>query len=410
MNAWMGLKASEGVRERLLASCCGPIVDVLTFDKIVGRVAISGSKLRGLTRRWVELFILPEQLPSPSPFFGRAESVAEMIEAKRRVSRLKECLRLADEVLALVPTQQQMPPSVRQKEGYFFAGSSEQISSWKKDNAGVVTPETYELQFGTIPLNGVPINWKKITELRQDLAICLTQCGIEYPDTCNIREEKRGGQTLVHEKAWRCCMKGLQSRLVSELESARCEVAEDSAKFVFKRTANTWRIHFNGNEMGGVQDAAPLRDIHYLLSRPNEPVSIFDLPDNKGTNGTEGSVEVATRYDASQLRQQYNELKGEVGRLKAEGAPELEIQEAEEQLAAWLPQWNQNFDKDGNPRRLTGPLGKAIGRTKKRFKRLLDEWAKGDELKELTTFLEKHVTIATDCKYEPPPNFLPWET
>jgi hypothetical protein len=143
MNAWMGLKASEGVRERLLASCCGPIVDVLTFDKIVGRVAISGSKLRGLTRRWVELFILPEQLPSPSPFFGRAESVAEMIEAKRRVSRLKECLRLADEVLALVPTQQQMPPSVRQKEGYFFAGSSEQISSWKKDNAGVVTPETY---------------------------------------------------------------------------------------------------------------------------------------------------------------------------------------------------------------------------------------------------------------------------
>jgi hypothetical protein len=58
INAWMGLKASEGVRGRLLASCCGPIVDVLAFDMIVGRVAISGSKLRGLMRRWVELFIL----------------------------------------------------------------------------------------------------------------------------------------------------------------------------------------------------------------------------------------------------------------------------------------------------------------------------------------------------------------
>ena len=209
--------------------------------------------------------------------------MGEITTVERRASRLKECLRLADEVLALVPTQQQMPPSVRQKEGYFFAGSSEQVSSWKKDKAGVVTPATYELQFGTIPLNGVPINWKKITELRQDLAICLTQCGIEYPDTCNIREEKRGGQTLVHEKAWRCCMKGLRSRLVSELESTSDKVVEGSAKFVFKKTANTWRIHFNGFEIEGVRDGKALRDMHYLLSRPNVIVSIFDLPDNRGT-------------------------------------------------------------------------------------------------------------------------------
>jgi hypothetical protein len=153
--------------------------------------------------------------------------VGEITTVDRRASRLKKCLRLTDEVLALVPTQQQMPLSVRQKEGYFFAEGGEKVSScWKKDKTGKVSPETYELQCCTVPLNGVPINWKKITELRQNLAICLSQCGIEYPDTCNIREEKRGGQTLVHEKAWRCCMKGLRRWLEQELDS---EEAPDAA-------------------------------------------------------------------------------------------------------------------------------------------------------------------------------------
>lgn len=187
-------------------------------------------------------------------------------------------------------------------------------------------------------------------------------------------------------------------------------VPNERAAYVFKKTSNTWRIYFNGTTMEGVKDAKAIKDIYYLLSRPNEPVSIFDLPDNKGTRVPADSVDVATKDDRDLLRQQYYQLKHNIEKLKADGAASLEIQEEEVEFAEVNRQLTQNFDIHGNPRQLSGDLSKAVGRTKKRFYRLLDEWAKTDELRELVTFLGKYLTIDVDCQYEPPPNFPPWET
>ena len=158
-------------------------------------------------------------VPSLGPLWERAEPVAEIIELKRRVSRLEEAVRLLDKVLSLVPTQQQMPSSVRNERGYFFAGSSQNITDTKNESGEIIS-RTVSIKQATLPLNGIPIQWKLITALRQELAICLDQCNIEYPDSCNIVEEKLGEQTLLHETAWRCCMQGLRSRLQWELKEA----------------------------------------------------------------------------------------------------------------------------------------------------------------------------------------------
>ena len=112
-----------------------------------------------------------------------------------------------------------MPSSVRHERGYFFAGSSQNITETKNESGEIIS-RTVSIKQATLPLSGIPIWWRLITALRQDLAICLDQCNIEYPDTCNIVEEKRSEKTLVHETAWRCCMQGLRSRLQWELKEA----------------------------------------------------------------------------------------------------------------------------------------------------------------------------------------------
>jgi hypothetical protein len=145
----------------------------------------------------------------------------------RHKSRLKEGIRLIDEILSFVPTKEQMPPSVRHEVGYYFIGSSQEINCIK-DETGKIVSRTTNIKQATLPLKGVPIKWKAITELRQNLAICLGQCGIEYPDSCNLAEERQGNQTLVFEVPWRLCMNGLRSRLQWELKEAEAQITTDS--------------------------------------------------------------------------------------------------------------------------------------------------------------------------------------
>lgn len=135
-------------------------------------------------------------------------------EAQNRVSQLNRCLTLIDEVLALVPTQQEMPRSVRHRVGYYFVEGRYQVSP-NRDVSGNVISQTHVLTSCTLPLNGVRIDWKRITKLRSRLAIELEQCGIKYPDQCNIKEERHGNRTLVHEVAWRLCMDSLREVLAS---------------------------------------------------------------------------------------------------------------------------------------------------------------------------------------------------
>jgi hypothetical protein len=166
--------------------------------------------------------------------------VAHRSEDKNRVLPLNECLGLIDEVLALVPTRQEMPPSVRHRAGYYFVESRHKVSR-DYDETGNVTSQRHVLTSNTLPLNGVRIDWKLIMKLRSRLAIKLGRCGIEYPDQCNIKEERHGDRTLVHEVAWRLCMHSLREELESLIEVEEGAAAQtDVASQVLSGRSVRW--------------------------------------------------------------------------------------------------------------------------------------------------------------------------
>jgi len=143
------------------------------------------------------------------PVLWKGFEVTSLIEASTTVvssardSTLQKAINVIDELLSMVPTPQKMPSSVRHREGFFFSGSSEEIT-WTTDQTGKRIPKTYSLRQSTLPLSGVPINWKRYTELAQKLDIYLQRCGIAFPTSCNIAVQTINFtvSTTVFDSTW----------------------------------------------------------------------------------------------------------------------------------------------------------------------------------------------------------------
>ena len=176
-----------------------------------------------------------------------------------------------------------------------------------------------------------------------------------------------------------------------------------AAKYVFKLENDTWMIRFNAGEIQrGIKNAKALRDIRYLLVHEGEKIDICDLPDNKGIGIQTGSTPVATKGDFKDLVMQI------ICKHKERDVEEdtLMKKEIEQDLAALEKQKNENFDKHGNPRELSGDLKKVIEATQARVNRWLKEY--GDRLPELIAHLTKHPAISSECSYTPD-DAIPWD-
>lgn len=140
--------------------------------------------------------------------------MAATIEAKRRVLLLKECLRLVDEILSIIPERKEVLkvwPRLRHECGYFDSGM---IKRSVKNG----TETTFH--------SGLQIDWPKFTALAQCLADRLSQCGLEFHDTYNLKSEIIGDARLIKERLWRPCMDGLRLTLNWELKEAEAEASE----------------------------------------------------------------------------------------------------------------------------------------------------------------------------------------
>jgi hypothetical protein len=137
-----------------------------------------------------------------------------MIEVKRRVSILIEALRLLDEILTIVPEQRNVLkhwPKLRHECGYFDRGIIQRT-----------VRNGIEKTFHT----GLPIDWPRFTALAQCLADRLSQCGLEFHDTYDLKSEMIGDARLIKERLWRPCMDGLRLTLNWELKEAEAEASE----------------------------------------------------------------------------------------------------------------------------------------------------------------------------------------
>lgn len=162
---------------------------------------------------------------------------------------------------------------------------------------------------------------------------------------------------------------------------------------VFKREGNTWTIRFNGGKTHrGLKDAKAVPDIHFLLSQERE-VGIEDLPGNRGFKEMTRGVSVATKDDFMDLVKQISQLKREL--VKEDDL--LVKEEIETQIKALEEQQNQNFDKWGNPRQLSGDRKRVIESTQTRINR----WYKDnqDELPHLIQYLKDRLSISRQCSY-----------
>ena len=93
-------------------------------------------------------------------------------------------------------------------------------------------------------------------------------------------------------------------------------VTEAKAQFVFRRAGSNWRVVFDGGVEFFMEDALGARYLDYLLHRPNEPISSFDLEvavrPEKGEARRRDSIE--TKLDPDSARtylRELNRLRGE---------------------------------------------------------------------------------------------------
>jgi hypothetical protein len=180
-----------------------------------------------------------------------------------------------------------------------------------------------------------------------------------------------------------------------------------SAKNIFKQVNDTWTVRFSGGAIRpGIKSRRGMNDIRYLLQRPGHKISIFHLPGNvtegKPSRTTEheglheaGSISTADADNGKRLLKQITALQRE---LKDE-TDLLIKQESEMTITKLLKQYNQNYDKTGQPRRLAGPAARRIDSTQKRIRRTIDTLREFD--RQLAHHIENHLTIAAECMYSP---------
>ncbi|MFC1596739.1 hypothetical protein ACFL5Q_02225 [Planctomycetota bacterium] len=188
----------------------------------------------------------------------------------------------------------------------------------------------------------------------------------------------------------------------SPLSAPRTELESGAKRFVFKRVANTWAIRWEGQDVEDFPVGKAIGDLYYLVFHQGQAVNIADLPGNEGCRIETRNAEVATREDGKRIRRKLEQLHAE----QAEEKDSLVREENKDEMKNLLSEYNQNFDKKGNPRVLAGDLSKMIAATRKRYVRFLDSLK--STVPDLVEHFQNSVVIDTRCHYRPKPR-MEWD-
>jgi len=166
-------------------------------------------------------------------------------------------------------------------------------------------------------------------------------------------------------------------------------------KPVFKKDNDAWLVAYQGEQAVRFNDAKAFADVFCLIQHKGETVSLENLPGNVTNRPTTGSTGVATKEEGKAILEKICYLKAE----QDTETDHLVREENDIAISALITQFNENWDRHGNPRELAGDARKMLAATKKRIDRLLLTLSKGTPV--LAKHLYKHLAVDSECKYDP---------
>lgn len=175
---------------------------------------------------------------------------------------------------------------------------------------------------------------------------------------------------------------------------------EHAARFTFRRVGSHWRVVFDGSAEFHLDDTLGARYLDYILHRPNQAVSAFDLEvaiqPEKGEARSRNSIQPESDPQARrEYRQALRRLQEEREDAQAAGDQE-EAERLEGQIEAL-----QSALKGGGAGADTGErardnVRKAIGVVRVQLSR------GGREERAFAEHLETHLSIGYECLYSQP--------
>lgn len=189
--------------------------------------------------------------------------------------------------------------------------------------------------------------------------------------------------------------------------AARTPLARASApRYLFAKSGSVWRVRFDGGEEFHVSDTLGARYLDYLLRRPNEPISAFDLevaitPDKGKARGKDS---IQQGIDGESVRAYLRELNAL--RVKKEQAlddgDDGEVGRLNDEIEAISKQLKKRGQSVDTGERARGNVSKAvIAVRKKLLKGNKHEKAFGEHI-------FQHVNLGYECQYRQPQGKL-WD-
>jgi hypothetical protein len=182
---------------------------------------------------------------------------------------------------------------------------------------------------------------------------------------------------------------------------ACCVMREEKARFLFRRAGSHWDVVFDGSEIFHLEHTVGARYVDFLLHRPGEVISAFDLevavcPEKANARARDS---FQAELDPETVRRYLREL----SRLRAEREAAAEGGDCArmDQLDADIEAVEEALQSNG---RGTGDAGeRARNNVRKAVARVIRRLNRGGKAeREFSAHLAKHLSLGFEVMYQPP--------
>jgi tetratricopeptide (TPR) repeat protein len=187
----------------------------------------------------------------------------------------------------------------------------------------------------------------------------------------------------------------LRARLDRDGASAGTVSPVSSA--IFRRSGATWELTFAGRHVR-LAHTRGLGDVAFLLARPGEPVSVFELQADAPTTGAARGAPALDDRARREIRERLRELDAEVADAEAvDDRARAAAARAQRQLLAEAVA--RDLGLGGRTRRIDDPVERARKTVSTRLRRTIKTIAQAHP--ELGRHLERSIDTGTWCAYRP---------
>jgi len=175
---------------------------------------------------------------------------------------------------------------------------------------------------------------------------------------------------------------------------------ETKLPYVFRWTGRDWKVVFDGGEPFYLPDTLGAPYLDYLLHRPNQPISAFDLEvavsPEKGEVRARNSIQPESDARAlAQYREELRQLQAKRKELEAAGDADA-LEHLDNEVTALEAALTASDRAADTGRRAFDNVRKAVGTVRKHLRQ------GGREERAFEEHLRSHLSIGHECMYTAP--------